>query len=286
MPVRAWSYRGAALALSSSLLACGEAAENERVPASITPPVRAVSLAPVGSELLIALGAGAALVGVDSESGRLADLGALPVVGLEEVAALHPDLVLVPRLGSADAAIADRLRFRGSDVIEVAPHDFDDAFALLRDMGARLAAAARARRVENEIGRELARISGASFGRPRPRIAALLGVAPLELAGGHSFATDLIEIAGGSSVTHGGEERLVRMSAEELVAAGPDLVLVILATELPVDEREAVRAALPDGLRVGFFAFDADRFWVRDAVGTAARLRAVVEPLSLELEGR
>ena len=281
---RAGLRRGSALALGAALLACGRSDDSERVAAAIPPPLRVVSLAPAATELVIALGARSALVAVDAMSGRLPGLDELPVVDLAGSAELEPDLVVVPELGSDLEPVAEQLRVGCCEVIEAAPHDFDDAFALCRELGARLVGAVRTERLVNEMGRELARLSGASFGRPRPRIAALLGAAPLELAGGHSFATDLIELAGGSSVTHGGGERQVRMSAEQLVATAPDLVLVISAAPLTPDEREAVRAALPDELRLGYFAFDANRFWVRDAVDTARRLRAMVEPLSRELE--
>jgi ABC-type hemin transport system substrate-binding protein len=266
------------------LVACGSSEEAPIPPPSSSFPLRAVSLAPAGSELLLELGAAHLLVAVDDASRRIPGLRDLPAVDLAGAAALDPDLLLVPALSGADERLFEELRARGSDVIEVAPHNLDDAFGLCRGLGTRLVGAVRAARFVNTLGAELARIGGASFGRPRPRIAAVLAVAPLEIAGGHSFVTDLIEIAGGTSVSHFEAEPRIPTTAEELYALRPDLVLVTSPSEMSERERAAVRAALPGVARLDFFVFDPERFWVRDGVDTARRLRAIVEPLSRELE--
>jgi ABC-type Fe3+-hydroxamate transport system substrate-binding protein len=115
-------------------------------------------------------------------------------------------------------------------------------------------------------------------------VAAVIAAEPLEFAGGHSFVTDLIEIAGGSSVTHGGEEVRIAFGTEELKAFAPDLLLVVSQGEMLEKERTAIRQSLPAGYRIEFFAFDADQILTHEAVEAARRLRAVIEPLSDELE--
>lgn len=277
--------KGCALGLLLAVLACERPGAAGAGPATEPArPPRVVSLAPVASDLLLALGASASLVGVDRESQGLPGLGGLPVVELADAVALEPDLVLVPRLPPADEAPATRLRAAGSELVEVAPHDLDDAFALCRSLGSRLVGSARAEAFLSSLGTQLAQISGASFGRVRPRIAAVVAVEPFELAGGHSFATDLIEIAGGRSVTHELEEQRIPTSGGDLLATAPDLVLMT-GSELPSrSEQERLRSLLGAAPRLVFFAFDSERFWVRDAVEVARRLRALVEPLSRELE--
>jgi ABC-type Fe3+-hydroxamate transport system substrate-binding protein len=176
----------------------------------------------------------------------------------------------------------DQLRADGFEVIEFAPHDFDDAFELCRSLGARLVGPARARAFEHGIARELAQIGAQSFQRPRPRVLAVLDVAPLVVAGGHSFATDLIEIAGGSSVTHELEERRIELTLAEIEALAPDRVLLIRETAWTDAERDAARLALLGAAQIFFFSFDFDGLWMRDAVDAARRLRALIEPLSRE----
>ena len=206
------------------------------------------------------------------------------MVDLASATRVAPDVILLPETPAADEARAEELRSAGYELIVWAPHDFEEAFALCRDLGARLVGVPRATAFEIELSRDLARIGGSSFGRPRPRVAGLIGPAPLAFAGGHSFITDLIEIAGASSVTHGGAELRIPMSKDTLRAFAPDLLLVVSPDPLSESERHAIQQALPAAYRVEFFAFDAEHQWMHEAVSAARRLRAVVEPLSDELD--
>ncbi len=246
---------------------------------------RVVSLAPSASRLVLALGAGARIVAVDEASRQIPALAALPVVDLARAEEVGADLVLVGDVAPLDAPLVEGLRARGTDVMAVGPHDFEDAFELCRGLGARLVGPASALSFEVRLSRELAGIGGAAR-EPRPRVAPVVRLAPLELASGHSFATDLIEIAGGSSVTHAApetDEPRLTLGLDELAALSPDLLLFVSASELGESERRAVLASLPSAYRVEFFAFDADVAWMSDAADAARRLQALLEPISREL---
>ncbi len=147
---------------------------------------------------------------------------------------------------------------------------------------------ASARAFEYALTRELARVGGAAS-RPRPRIAPIVGNAPLELASGHSFATDLVEIAGGSSVTHELPETdapRLALPLDDVLALAPDLLLVMSPHELAASERRAVRHALPSEYPVEFFVFDTDLLWSRDSGDAARRLQALIRRFSQELRER
>ena len=270
-------------------LACGPPekvaeAPPAALPLSLSRPLRVVSLSRAASEFLLALGAGDQIVAVDSGSSRIPALSQLPVVDRVSATRVEPDVILLPESPAADQARAEELRSAGYEVIVWAPHDFEEAFALCRDLGARLVGTPRATAFETDLSRDLARIGGSSFGRPRPRVAGLIGPAPLAFAGGHSFITDLIEIAGASSVTHGGAELRISMSSDRLRGFAPDLLLVVSPDPLSESERDAIQQALPAAYRVEFFAFDAEHQWMHEAVAAARRLRAMIEPLSDELD--
>ena len=269
-------------ALCALLVACGGQEEPAPQPTALSPPpagLRVVSLFPAASAFVLDLGAASTLIAVDRESARLAELGPLPIVALEDAPGLRPDLVLVPELRFEDAPILERLRAVGSEVIEIAPRDYDDVFALCRGLGARLAGQARAAAFERSMGRELGALAAASRGRWRPRVAAVIGIEPLELASAHSFATDLIELAGGTSTTHDHVQLLRPASLAQLAATVPDLVLVVSATPMAEPAREAARNALGDAVPIEFFVLDTN-FWVRDGSDAVRRLQAVIEPLS------
>jgi ABC-type hemin transport system substrate-binding protein len=232
-----------------------------------------VSLAPMASESLVLMGWEAALIAVDSESARLVELADLPRVDLA------PDVVIVSTLAEEDRPIAAALRARGGDVVEFAPHDFDDVYALWRALGIRLGRENAAHRAVRDHSRELAAMSAGAYGYQRPRVAAVVGLTPLEVAGGHSFTTDLIEIAGAESVTHGSEERRIAMTPGELRATAPDLVIVIQATRLSAEMQRSIRERLGDSLEIAFLTFDRQRFWLRHAVETARIVRDPIQPL-------
>jgi len=220
------------------VLACGPAADREpRSPARELPlraeasgPRRIVALSPQASRWVVAIGAGRRLVGVDAASSRLPALAEIPAVQWEEAADLGPDLVLVPVPPPAGDPAAERLHAQGGRWIEFAPHSLEDVFDLTRRVGAEIVGAAEALRFETQVARPLALIGGSSFGRARPRVLAVTALDPLALAGGHSFETDLIEIAGGSSLTHGGSEPRLTVIAYAIYTVTAGHSRALLAT--------------------------------------------------------
>jgi ABC-type hemin transport system substrate-binding protein len=234
-------------------------------------PPRVVSLTPLATRFVIALGARERLVAVDPASAALPGAADLPVARIEDAARFAPDLVLVAALPAGDLPPAP--------LVEFAPHDFEDALPLVREVGARLVGAEAASRFEATFSQPLAKIGGSSAGQARPRVVAVTRLAPLEIAGGHSFETDLIEIAGGHSVTHPGDEFRRAIGADAWSQLAPDLVLVIGAPPASPREEQAVRNALPPTADVAWFTFDPG-FWIDASDEPARRLRAVIAPLA------
>lgn len=281
MPVPRYEGRSSGLwclvVALAGVLSCDVSGQTDRVQTGSHAAVaRVVSLSDTASRFVVMLGATDLLVGVDELSSRVPGLDRVPVVDRGSAVRLSPDIVLVATLPAVDDPSLEALRSGGAELIEFAPHDFEDLFALCRDLGGRLAGEARARSFERELARPLASIGGSSFGHSRPRVVAVVGFDPLELAGGHSFETDLIEIAGGTSVTHGGDESRLTIRENSWLELAPDLILVVTRRESTLAERGAALEALPAEYPVDFFAFDTERFWLRDAEETALRLRAVL----------
>ncbi len=183
------------------LLGCDAPQQATRAASEPAAPVRTlrlVSPSPAASQFLLALGAGGQIAGVDERPSTLPALDGLPIGDLAGVSELAPELILAP-IASAEEPLADALRAAGHDVVAFELPSLEEPYALCRDLGARLVGAPRAMAFEVALSRELAQSASASFGKPRSRVAAVIGTAPLEFAGG-------------TSVTHGGEE-LRRMRA-------------------------------------------------------------------------
>jgi ABC-type Fe3+-hydroxamate transport system substrate-binding protein len=239
-------------------------------------PLRIVSLSALATRFVVELGVGHQLVGVDAQSSSLLELTRVPVLDLQNAHQIAPDLVLIPGRDHSDEAAVNRLESVGAKVIEFDPHDLEDVFALCRDLGTQLVGITSASLFERRIARPLSLVAGISPPRGRLRVVAVVGIEPLELAGGHSFQTDLIEIAGGSSVTHGGDDVRIKMTPGRWDEFSPDLVIVTTAAELSPAEEKSIRARIPDHLPIEFFAFDPESFWLEEPERDAERLRVIL----------
>jgi len=239
-----------------------------------------VSLSPLATRFVVALGGTAQLVGVDAISAADSGLEDLPRIGLQSAGVLAPDLVLLPAGVAESDPDRSALEQGGGAVVEFAPHDLEDVFALLRAVGPRIVGEVRAHQFEIGIARPLAAIGGSSFGRDRPRVLGIVSLDPLVAAGGHSFETDLIEIAGGRSVTHGGEEPRLALDDDVVARLSPDLLLVI--TPEPPTPEAAIAALGPWSrhIETRVFGVRAETFWLEEEQESARRLRALIAPIA------
>jgi len=262
-------------------VACGAAPEPNLEKAdsyTLAPRLRVVTLSPSATRFVLALGGKALLVGVDSASKDLPGTEQLPSVSLESVRPLAPDLIVGPKLDLEVVPSDSETGPGAAEYVEYAPHNLEDVFELCRTLGRRLVGHASATQFEREISRPLAAIGGASFGEDRPRVLGVTGLDPMELAGGHSFATDFIEIAGGSSVTHGGENYRLAPDAGTWQRLAPDLVLFVSKHTLTPVQRDAARRALPSEYPTLFFPFDPDGLSLTEFADVARRLRMQLKP--------
>jgi hypothetical protein len=245
-----------------------------------------VSLSPLATRFVISLDAQDLLVGVDPESGHIAGLERIARVDHTSAHTLSPDIVLIPTgLTEGDPDLGSLVE-SGVGVYEFSPHDLEDVVEFFRTIGTRLVGEAQAHIHEIGVTRPLGMIGGESHGQPRPRVLAIINLRPLELAGGHSFETDLIEFSGGQSLTHGGEDNRIALRPDVCRLFSPDLVLLMLPKPPSDAERFVAFESIPCASRYEFFAVDAKRFWLDENQNAARRLRALIEPISRELELR
>src|SRR4030095_8549245 len=107
----------------------------DRVPPDTTPArpagsptaERVVSLVPLATRFVLAIGARDRLVAVDPDSARLPGVADLPTADLDSAARFDPDLVLVAAIADPGDQSAAALTRGGARLVEFAPHDFEDA---------------------------------------------------------------------------------------------------------------------------------------------------------------
>jgi iron complex transport system substrate-binding protein len=192
---------------------------------------RLVTLTPSATEIVAALGAADALVGVDDYSTYPPSVTALPKVGsfiapsFERIVALRPTLVIADDVHD-DAARA--LGGAGLAVLKIPMHGLPDVLTALTTVGERLgrpeAAAARAAAIA--AARDAAGRRG--VGRARRVLIVIDRTAGLDgmiAAANGSWMDELVAITGAANVLAGAATRYPKLSAEELIRTRPDTIL-------------------------------------------------------------
>ena len=208
------------------------------------------------------------------------DLYALDAGALAE---LSPDVILTQDLCRVCAVptdhVDDALDYLGcrAEVISLDPQTLDEVLDSIRVVGQRLGAEQRADGLLAGLRARLDAVAVRVAGRPRPRVAVLEWIDP-PFTGGH-WVPDLVAAAGGQPVAADAGQHSRERSWDDIVGAGPDLVLVSpcgfdLAGASA--QAEAVADRLP-GLPI--WAIDADGLVVRPGPRLVEGVEAIASAL-------
>jgi iron complex transport system substrate-binding protein len=194
-------------------------------------PARIVSLAPSNTEMVCAVGACDALVGVTDFDDYPAQVKDVPKVviqavpDVEKIVAARPDLVLAAGNQQTPQAVLDRLAELKIPVLVLYPPFLDGVYADLtlvgRAVGREAAAESLVRQMRERVEAVRAKVAGASRPRVFYEVSVYQGV--IYTAGKDSFVASLIDTAGGEPIT--GDATGV-IQVEDLVAADPQLILL------------------------------------------------------------
>lgn len=195
---------------------------------------RVVSLAPSLTELVFALGFGERLVGRSSACDYPPGVRSAPVVGAfgrpnwEAVQGVRPDLVLMTDVEKPgfvrllEEADIDHLRLPCESWPEL-------LHAALR-LGEALGDAPAGERFARELRARRDALAGAMAearrGRAPPRIYVEVWGDPLTTAGGRSFLTDLVDMAGGTNIGASLGSAYASVSAEWVIQQDPEIILL------------------------------------------------------------
>jgi ABC-type Fe3+-hydroxamate transport system substrate-binding protein len=247
------NYQGARrVALAVLLvLAC-----RAREPAAETGELRVISLSPSTTGIVVALGRKAALVGVDQFSHELPGIGDLPSLGglfapdLERSLELRPTLVLAVR-SESQAGFFAQLRARGVRVYEIdSSGSLEQVLGTYEAVGERIGRGPEARELVAQVREQLAGVARSVAGLGRPSVALIVEREPLYVAAGGSFASALIDAAGGSNVFADLASAYPQISLELLAERAPEIL--IDSTQGQAVGPEAERAARAYWSRFGF----------------------------------
>lgn len=200
-------------------------------------PRRIISLAPVVTETLFALGAGTDVVGVTRYCDRPAEAQTRPKVGgfvdpqLEAILGLRPDLVIaMPSMGQR--TVLEALRAHKIPVLVV----FGDTVAEIRSMieaiGEATFLSARARQALKTLEAALQKIRDQVPESASPmRAVVVVQVEPLVLAGPNTFADEVLRWVGASPAVPRNAPSWPTWSLEALLFLRPDVVIAAEGSE-------------------------------------------------------
>lgn len=207
------------------------------------PPNRIVSAAPSATELAFAVGLGDELVAVDMFSNFPPEAKSKPSIGsyvdpdLESIVGADPDLVLVTDVHLAELVPA--LEAREVPALVLNAKNLDGVYLDLLLLGRVSGEEDRAAEVVDELRERVAKVEQALAGAPLVRTFVELDPT-LFTAGPGTFLDDLIRRAGGTNIAAGATTAYPQLSAEEVVRANPEVI--ILTDEVLGVSPDAVRA--------------------------------------------
>ena len=219
---------------------------------------RVVSLCPSLTELVFALGRGDRLVGRTKFCHTpAAGVAGVPALGgtknprVDQVAALAPDLVLLNEEENRRED-AEALAAAGVPLHVSFPRDVAGTAAMMRSLGGALGAEEAAERMAADLERRAGAVRARAdarraAGTPPVRWAYLIWRRPWMAVRDDTFVSALLDAAGGENVFAGAAARYPAVTAGELAAARPDMVL-LSSEPFPFAERHARELADETGL--------------------------------------
>ena len=195
------------------------------------PAQRIVSLAPHITELLFAVGAGAAVVGASEFSDYPEAARAIPRVGggggldLEAILALQPDLVIAWESGNP-AGQSRRLQQLGLPVFFSEPGRMEDITTSLEKFGQLTGRQKEARVQARAFADRLEELRRRYSGQDDVTIYYQIWERPLMTVNGRHIVSDVIRLCGGRNVFADLPVLAPQIDSEAVLAANPDVIVV------------------------------------------------------------
>jgi iron complex transport system substrate-binding protein len=187
-----------------------------------------------------ALGAGADVIAVTDYTKYPAEARTKPSVGsiespsIETILSLHPDLVLESGEMSRPETIG-AIEKLGIPVFVIAPHGVDGIYQSIASLGRALNREEAAMALVDSLRRREDAVRRQVSGKPAVSVLMPVGYNPILTIGRHTFITDLIEIAGGRSITSDLPQEWPQVSLETVLARTPEALLLIRGSKMSMD---------------------------------------------------
>ncbi len=209
-------------------------------------PRRIISLAPSLTESLFALGLGGRVVGVTDycqnppEALQKPKIGGIINPNLETIVSLKPDLVFATSEANKYEIMARLEQFK-IPVFSIVPRDIAGVLESLRLIGEAANVSPRAEKLIQDLKLRYADVRN-KVQKLRPvRVLIAYDLQPVITGGKHTFPTDLVAAAGGSSIAAALEQDWPRLNMEYILDQDPEVIFLAAMPEADRHVRELSR---------------------------------------------
>ena len=195
------------------------------------PPLRIVSMAPSLTEILYSLGLGDKVAGVTKYSSFPAEAACKPRVGsyinlnVEKIISLNPDLAI----GTADGnkpGVVRLLEQAGIPVYIVNPRNIRDVIRTIESLGELCGVQKSADMLSSRLSGRIDHIFRRTASLRRPLVFLQINVKPIMTVNRNTFHHDVIRMAGGENMTQDEPLNYPRISLEEILRRGPEIIVI------------------------------------------------------------
>jgi len=230
------------LAVSAAPLLAARAVTDETGRAVTVPdhPHRIICLVPSITDAVFAIGAGDDVVGVSDyvkypvEAMKKPSVGSISNPSMETIVSLHPDLVLgMPHQNQQ--GVLDQLQRFGIPLFIVDPHGIAGILHTVITLGQATGHEAQANALAVQLQRRIDGVRTRVNGLPIVNVYMPVSYDPVITIGKGSFITDIIEAAGGHSITSDINQEWPHISMEAVIARAPQALLMMRGGTVTID---------------------------------------------------
>jgi ABC-type Fe3+-hydroxamate transport system substrate-binding protein len=195
-------------------------------------PHRVICLMPSVTDTVFALGGGDDVVAISDYTKYPAAALTKPSVGdlikpsIETILSLHPDLVIGYQ-PKGPMEVTEQLERVGIPIFLVSPHGIAGIMHSVETIGQALNRTPQADALIHSLQQRVDAVKARTKGQPTPRVFMPIWYDPITTIGKNAFITEVIEAAGGRSVTDDLPAEWPQISMEVVLERAPDALLLV-----------------------------------------------------------
>jgi len=203
-------------------------------------PHRIICLVPSITDDVFALGAADDVIAVSdyveypAEAKKKPSVGSISNPSIETILSLHPDLLLGMPHQNQQAAL-DQFERLGIPIYLVDPHGVAGILHSITSLGQATGRESQAAALNSRLQRRIDAVRARVQGKPVISVFMPVSYDPVITIGKGAFITDIVEIAGGKSITDDMTQEWPHISMEAVIARAPQALLMMRGGKITPD---------------------------------------------------